>query len=92
MASTTSLRPANSDSRATDPSFTILTIDNIVGETNEDFDYDSDPGFPSLETLGVLHKVGKKSESYWNLWLKVCELKKGNCSGLLMSPDSVGRN
>lgn len=82
MASTIPLRTAQSDTRATDPKHRVLTLEDVVGEINEHFDSDPEPGFPSLETLVLLARVRRREgEDLWDLWLRVWELKAGNHSG-----------
>ncbi|KAI0410597.1 hypothetical protein F5X98DRAFT_92637 [Xylaria grammica] len=78
MASTTSPRATKSDARAANPNHMTLTIEDIAGDINENFNSDSEPEFPSLDTIALLRKARQKGEDSWDVWLKVWELETGN--------------
>ncbi|KAI3326683.1 hypothetical protein HD806DRAFT_532321 [Xylariaceae sp. AK1471] len=80
MAPTTLMATAKSIARATPPNRKTLTVEDVLGEIDEDFEDDSDWELPSMNTLIVLSKVLQKGESLSDLLSKARELKEGNRS------------
>ncbi|KAI8623441.1 hypothetical protein F5Y19DRAFT_373700 [Xylariaceae sp. FL1651] len=80
MAPTTLMATAKSIARATPPNRKTLTVEDVLGEIDEEFEDDSDWEVPSMKTLIVLSKVLQKGESLSDLLLKARKLKEGNHS------------